>query len=432
VQSFEPLRQLPKNQYKAGDVLVVFGEVFSRGYVNGLIDEALKCGMKVIYGTVGRRDEQDQLRPLNSEELKEKDSPLINVPLECGFDLEKSSKGLSPCDQLKGLKLSEADQAKLDWDQVSESRKAGRASFRGRVTTYVEELLKHIPSGSNVLFAHTMAGGVPRAKIILPVMNRVFKGSGDRYASSQEFWKSELGRLSALSFSDVTANSFADLIELTASLRQSIEKSGNQVSYVAYGYHGTEAFFKNEYHWQSYAPYLQGFAKLELEQHATSAFKKGVHASVFNAPEILTNSSSIFLGVEVALYPLLGAFIKEDKDHPVTRELIKTCNGLLKPEHSLEEILTLTDSYFTSDIIKKWTDYPAWPQHNGPEQMELMLATSRRIIEMHKDQKQLLTASLSEIVFRACGKAMIREGFAPKKSVWWVGHDLVAKASLEA
>src|ERR1700710_1777944 len=100
VQKFEPLRQVNLvSGYGKDDVLVVFGEVFARGYVNGLIDEARKAGMKVIYGTVGRRDENDELRPLTAEELKDKDQPLINVPLECGFDLAKSSKGLSPVDQ---------------------------------------------------------------------------------------------------------------------------------------------------------------------------------------------------------------------------------------------------------------------------------------------------------------------------------------------
>lgn len=111
MQPFKPLRDIPTNSYSGKDVLVVFGEVFARGYVNGLIDEAKKTGMKVIYSTVGRRDENEQLRPLNANELAEKDQPLINVPLECGFDLVKSSKGQSPADQLKGLKLSEADKA---------------------------------------------------------------------------------------------------------------------------------------------------------------------------------------------------------------------------------------------------------------------------------------------------------------------------------
>jgi nicotinamidase-related amidase len=60
MQEFKPLRDVPsKVSFTNKDVLVVFGEVFARGYVNGLIDEAKKAGMKVIFSTVGRRDEND-------------------------------------------------------------------------------------------------------------------------------------------------------------------------------------------------------------------------------------------------------------------------------------------------------------------------------------------------------------------------------------
>ncbi len=432
MQPFLPLRKVnAESGYGANDVLVIFGEVFARGYVNGLIDEAKKTGMKVIYSTVGRRDENEQLRPLNAEELGGKEQPLINIPLECGFDLEKSAKGLSPCDQLKGLKLSESGLAKLDPAQVEDSRRRGRESFRNRVKQYMSELQKQIPDGANVLIAHTMAGGVPRAKIILPVMNRVFKGHGERFASSQEFWESQLGGFAAQSFMDVTANTLADLIELSQPLREKVQKGGRQVSYVAFGYHGTEILLGGEYVWQSYSPYLTGFSKLELENIAVRASKDGIRVQVFNVPEILTNSSSIFLGVEVALYPLLGAMKKEGSGHPATRQLEQDCRALLKPEHSLEEILKITDRYFRSDIIsKRWSDYKNWPQHNGPEQMELMRTTSGQILDMHKDERQLLTARLSEMVFRACGKVMFHEGFKPNQPVSWVGHDLVAKLSL--
>lgn len=432
-QPFQPLRKVPSlSGFGQGDVLVVFGEVFARGYVNGLIEQARKLGLKVIYSTVGRRDENDQLRALTHEELTGKDQPLINVPLECGFDLEKSTAGLTPCDQLKGLKLSETHMAKLDWAQVDDSRKRGRESFRVRVREYLAELDKAIPKGAKVLFAHTMAGGVPRAKIILPVMNRVFKGHGDRYASSEAFWEDTLGKFCAMNFMDVTANSFADLIELSQPLRDRVKQEGGDCGYVAYGYHGTEILIDGAYTWQSYAPYLQGFAKLELEQIAVRAMQMGVKASVYNAPEILTNSSSIFLGVEVALYPLLGAFQRDGAGHPLTKDLLNACQSLLKPEHSLTEILSLTNGYFTSDIIKnRWSKYPAWPQHNGPDQMELMRTTSEKIIDMHKDEKQLLTARLSEIVFQACGKAMMFNALNPGQPVWWIGHDLVVKLNLD-
>jgi len=64
------LRDIPKtNIFRKGDVFVLFGELFGRGYANGLIDEARKTGMTIVGVTVGRRDENNALRPLNDEEL---------------------------------------------------------------------------------------------------------------------------------------------------------------------------------------------------------------------------------------------------------------------------------------------------------------------------------------------------------------------------
>lgn len=427
-KEFIPLRSMQQEQrFGEGDVLVVFGEVFQRGYVNGLIDEARQHGLKVIFSTVGRRDDNEQLRPLTEQELSEKDQPLINVPLEAGFDMETDSTGKRPIDRVAGLKLSEWKNADLNEADLRVCSEKGTARFRKSVQEYMKKLEPMIPAGKNVLFAHTMAGGVPRTKIVMPVMNRVFKGSGDRYASSQEFWESPLGRFCDMSFSDVTAETFAHLIELSKPIREKVQKAGGHVGYTAYGYHGTEILFKGDYHWQSYSPYLQGFAKIQLEEIAEKAFRDGIHACVFNAPEILTNSSSIFLGVEVALYPLLGALKREAPNHPYTKTVMEKCAALLKDDCSLNDILSLTDSYFSSDVIKRWTKFPEWPQHNGPEQMALMRETSTKILDMHKDQKALLTAELSEVVFRACGKAMLAEGAKPRKPVWWIGHDLVAK-----
>lgn len=402
---------------------MIFGEVFARGYINGLIEEAKARGMKVIYSTVGRRDDQNNLRPLNSEELSQKDQPLINVPLEAGFDMELGSNGKRPVDYTAHLKLSEWKDAQLDHGFLDECRKKSILRFREQTQNFLKELEKQIPQNSRVLIAHTMAGGVPRTKIVMPVMNRVFKGSGDRYASSEEFWQSPLGRFCDMNFMEVTANTFSHLIELSKGLRER-----QSVSYVAFGYHGTEILIKNEYRWQSYSPYLQGFAKIELENVARRAFESGINACVFNAPEILTNSSSIFLGVEVALYPLLAAFKKESLEHTYTKDLLARCAALLKENYSLDDIVNLTNTYFGSETIgNSWSQYSMWPQHNGPTQMEMMRQTSQKILDMHKSEKHLLTSELSEVVFRSTGKAMINEGFKPQKPVWWIGHDLVAR-----
>lgn len=430
---FTPLREIPARPgWKPGDVMVIFGELFSRGYVNGLVAEAERHGLKVIYSTVGRRDDDDGLRPLTADELKEKPQPLINIPLEAGFDLEPDHNGRTPVAQLHGLKLSEWDHAKMDWDGLAVSRAKGRESFRVRVSRYLAEVEKHIPATANVLFVHTMAGGVPRAKIVLPAMNRVFKGSGDRYASSREFWNTDLGRFCDQSFMDVTGETYRHLLDLSSELRAKIEGRGNRVAYVAYGYHGTDVLTGNEYRWQSYSPYLQGFAKIHLENIARETAANGVSAGVYNAPEILTNSSSVFLGVEVSLYPLLGALDKEGRRRPAVAAKIDQCLKLLKPDVDLRKIMDYTYGYFSSPIIREWSNFGEWPQHNGPEQMALMRAASTDLINMHADQKILMTSFLSEIVFSACGSLMFAASWESKEPVWWLGHDIVAKQVAES
>ncbi|MEZ5703070.1 MAG: hypothetical protein R3E42_15665 [Burkholderiaceae bacterium] len=64
------LTQLPQqNIFQKGDVFVLFGELFGRGYANGLVNEARKAGMTIVGITVGRREADGTLRPLDDEEL---------------------------------------------------------------------------------------------------------------------------------------------------------------------------------------------------------------------------------------------------------------------------------------------------------------------------------------------------------------------------
>ncbi len=425
---FEPIREKAGlNGYKKGDVLVMFGELFARGYANGIVDEATKLGMKVIFSTVGRREPDQTLRPLNAAELAEKDQPLINIPLEAGFDLEADSKGVRPVDQLKEYGLTGWESAKLDWANIEEAKVRGRERFRKNVDAFLLEVKKIVPNGANVLFVHTMAGGFPRAKVVMPIANRVFKGSGARFMSSKMFWESEIGKLCDLSFSEVTAHTFSELIERSAELRAQIEKAGGKVGYAAYGYHGNEALIHGKYTWFSYSPYLQGWAKMGLENIARDAFSRGIRACVYNVPEILTNSSSIFLGVEISLYSLIAALRKEQGNSDKVKGVITKCEALLKDGHTYQDVERVTSQYLENPAVLNFPKFENWPQHNGPEQMELMRQTSTAMLEMHKDQKNLLTAELSEIVFRACGEVMLAEAFGPRGPALWVGHDLVAK-----
>lgn len=427
MHSFNPIRKLPSvPKFSSQDTLVIFGEVFSRGYVNGMIEEAERLGMKVIYSTVGRRDENNVLQKLTAQELAEKhQSPLINVPLEAGFDLIPWKDGETLVDKLSPYKMSQWKDITVDMNELEDIIKQSNADFTKRTKEFLKELTKELPSKGNIIFAHTMAGGIPRAKIVMPTMNRIFKGSGDRYQSSEEFVNTTLGQICLKSFDEVTANTFDVLIEATSDLRKEREAQGFSVGYTAFGYHGCDALVGDEYIWQSYAPYLQGWAKLELENIATKHYAKNVSAAVFNAPEILTNSSSVFLGVEVCLYPLLTALKKEGV--PANNPIFNECQTKLKDGVKLQDIENFVQDYMNSDTAQALTNFPTWPHHNMPDQMEKMKGASAQLMDMHKDTKDLITANLSEVVFKACGALMIHEIVKPSDSVFWVGHDIVAK-----
>src|SRR5512138_3149330 len=127
---YNPMRQLPHAAgYKSGDMLVLCGELFGRGYANGIIEEAKGRGMQVIGTTVGRRDSDGSLRALNPDELAEAEANIggtvINIPLEAGFDMELDSRGVSPVDQLKGGKPDQWEEVSLNWEGIEESRKCG-------------------------------------------------------------------------------------------------------------------------------------------------------------------------------------------------------------------------------------------------------------------------------------------------------------------
>lgn len=428
-KNFSPLKELPRSTgFKKDDVIVLFGELFGKGYANGIVEFAKEKGLKLIGTTVGRRDSDGTLRPLNSDELSAAKSlapfdHFINVPLEAGFDLEKAD-GVSPCDQLQGLKMDQWDKTSLDWKKINASVEMGRARFKKNTAAVIQEIQKWAEPKASILFVHTMAGGIPRAKILMPTMNKVFKGRGDRFISSEDFWKSELGKLSALSFREVTAETFRHLIDES----QSIRTQGRHVSYVAYGYHGCEILMDGKYTWQSYSPYLQGWAKVDLEAIAEEKWALNIKCTVFNCPEILTNSSNLFQGVELPLYPFLAALKKEQPNKSVTVDSWKKCQDLLKEENSVESVLKYSNEVMTSSFWSGWCDYETWPQHSGSSQMDSMLNASDKLIDMHKDPKNTLALDLSRLIFKSTGRLMFDEGYWSSKPVWWLGHDILAKA----
>ncbi|PKM42314.1 MAG: hypothetical protein CVV05_18965 [Gammaproteobacteria bacterium HGW-Gammaproteobacteria-1] len=426
-----PLRELPTgNIFRKGDVFVLFGELFGRGYVNGLLDEARNAGMTILGITVGRRDENQQLRPLTAEELAAAEANLggriINVPLMAGFDLDSPAGTPNPTDLLADLKLTTWQDAKLDWAQIEKCREVGVARFKSSLAQVMAELDQAIPDGANVFFAHTMAGGIPKTKVFLAIANRIYKGRGDRFLSSRALVDSDLGKMILKNFDEVTANTFQYLIEASSGIRARLAKSGGETRYTAYGYHGTEILIGGEYQWQTYTNYTQGKAKMRLEDHAAAAWKQGVKAVVFNCPEIRTNSSDIFVGVELSLFPLLDALMKEG-DGGWAHEQWAQCQGLLNDGVSLQTILDKIEAYNADATIASFRNFEAWPMDNNAELAEVMVGTSDEITSLHKDRKALITDHLSALVLEGTGPLIFHEASAPHAPVLWLNHDIIAK-----
>ncbi len=427
---FFALRDKPlKHNFQKGDVLVLFGELFQRGYANGLVDLAESYQMTIVRTTVGRRDHDGNSRPLTQEEIDLIPQPFINISLEAGFDFELDQNGQCPNDYLKSVKLTEWTQAKIPDSTIQESLKNGQARFRASIKKFIVELEQiirpAIESGRHIHFAHTMAGGVPRVKIVMPLMNRVFKGKEDRFLTSQEFLESNIGQFMLLNFNEITAKTFDILIEESTELRLKIEKHNGTVSYVAYGYHGTEIMVENDLRWQSYAPYIQGWAKVELENYSKKWSQLGVQCCVYNCPEILTNSSSIFKGVEIPLYNLIRSLQKIKPNHLMTKKITEDCQNILKNPDDLNLIFKAIDDYINFSEEVGTSQYKNWPQHSQKDQLAKTLQLSDYVVSLHQNENQLMTAVLSELIFKSCGFIMLHDGFKPKNSVSWIGHDAI-------
>ena len=428
---FTPLRHLPKaNLFKKGDVFVLFGELFGRGYVNGLVDEARAAGMTIVGITVGRRDDHGVLRALDEAELAEAQHKLggkiINVPLMAGFDMDAPEGEQNPTEMLSGITLKNWQEDKLDWAKIERCREAGVGRFTASAASVMAQIDQLVPDGANVFFAHTMAGGIPRIKAFLAIANRIYKGRGERFMSSRALLDSDLGRLILMNFDEVTANTLSHLITASAAIRERINASGGTVRYTAYGYHGTEILIGDQYLWQSYTNYTQGYAKMRLESVAAAAWAQGVYATVFNCPEIRTNSSDIFVGVELSLFPLLMA-LKREGGGKWAQQQWDVCQALLQEGVTLQTILDMIEAYNNDPTSTTFRNFDAWPMDNTPALAEVMIGTSESITKLHTDKKALITDHLSALVLESAGPLMFHGAAEQIGPVLWLNHDMIAR-----
>ena len=426
-----PLRHLPQaNVFRKGDVFVLFGELFGRGYVNGLIDEARAAGMTIVGITVGRRDESGALRALDAAELAEAEEKLggriINVPLMAGFDMDAPQGEQNPTEMLSGITLKNWQEEKLDWARIERCREAGVRRFTESAANVMAQIDVLVPQGANVFFAHTMAGGIPRIKAFLAIANRIYKGRGERFMSSRALLDSDLGKLILMNFDEVSANTLKYLIDASEAIRERVTSAGGEVRYTAYGYHGTEILIDGSYQWQTYTNYTQGYAKMRLESIAEAAWAKGVVATVFNCPEIRTNSSDIFVGVELSLFPLLLALKKEGGGAWADKQW-RICEELLGEGTSLQSLIDTIERYNMDATSAEFRNFEAWPMDNTPALADVMIGTSEAITNLHKDKKALITDHLSSLVLEGAGPLMFHGASEKIAPVLWLSHDVIAR-----
>jgi hypothetical protein len=157
---------------------------------------------------------------------------------------------------------------------------------------------------------------------------------------------------------------------------------------------------------------------------AEDAWAQGTKATVYNCPEILTNSTGIFVGVEVPLYPFMTALRREK----TAAEALAKCHALLKDGVTLDEVQAFTDKTLTDPAIQETSQYDKWPTHNTKQQMEVLIGAAGHLVDLHKDPKDLITFVLSEEIFRATGSIMFHDAWQLQAPVLWLGHDVLAKA----
>ncbi len=249
--------------------------------------------------------------------------------------------------------------------------------------------------------------------------------------SSQALLDSDLGKLILQNFDEVTAYTFQHLIDCSAAIRERITKSGGQVRYTAYGYHGSAVLIDGSYRWQTYTNYTQGYAKMRLENVAQAAWEKGIKATVYNCPEIRTNSSDVFAGIELPLIPLLLA-LKHENGGAWAEAQWQACEALLADGYSLKDVFGKIAEMQASPVMEPFYDFSAWPKANSQEQADLTIGTSNEITQMHRDGKALISDHLSALVVQATGKLIFGETSKPSGPVLWLNHDIVARRLNEA
>jgi hypothetical protein len=165
---------------------------------------------------------------------------------------------------------------------------------------------------------------------------------------------------------------------------------------------------------------------MRLESIAEAAWAQGVSATVFNCPEIRTNSSDIFVGVELSLFPLLTA-LKKEGGGAWAQQQWDICQTCWAKACRCSRSSTSWKPICRPPPAPQFRNFEAWPMDNTPELADLMIGTSDEITSLHKDKKALITDHLSSLVLEGTGPLMFHGAAEKIAPVLWLNHDIIAR-----
>jgi hypothetical protein len=165
---------------------------------------------------------------------------------------------------------------------------------------------------------------------------------------------------------------------------------------------------------------------MRLEGIAEKAWSAGIKASVYNCPEIRTNSSDVFTGIELPLIPLLLA-LKKENGGEWAQDQWQACEKLLADGVTMQDVFRKITEMQGSEVMRPFYDFSAWPMANSQSQADLTIGTSNEITQMHRDNKALISDRLSVLVVEATGQLIFAESSEPSGPVQWLNHDIVAR-----
>ncbi len=155
---------------------------------------------------------------------------------------------------------------------------------------------------------------------------------------------------------------------------------------------------------------------MALERIAEDAWATGVKATVYSCPEIRTNSSDVFTGIELPLIPLLLALRKENGGRWAEEQWL-ACQRLLADGVTMDDVFRKITAMQASDVMRPFYDFSAWPMANSQAQADLTIGTSNEITAMHRGTKVMISDHLSGLVVEATGQLIFGESSNPSGPV---------------